>query len=140
MRTTAGILLYLGLLICFSCEEQGWIGNCDDCASTEPDRAVIEGKVDKDGLPAMLRIYEGELENDILYTSFMASGPGFELPVLLNKKYTVTATYQIDGDTYIAVDSAFPRVKYTKEQCEDPCYFVYDRIVDLRIKYLAGGE
>jgi len=70
----------------------------------------------------------------------MASGPGFELPVSLNKKYTVTATYQIDGDTYIAVDSAFPRVKYTKEQCEDPCYFVYDRIVDLRIKYLAGGE
>jgi hypothetical protein len=57
----------------------------------------------------------------------------YDVPI--NKKYTATATYYKSDIKYVAVDSATPRVKYDKNQCDDPCYFVYDRVVDLRLKY-----
>jgi hypothetical protein len=55
--------------------------------------------------------------------------------VTLNKKYTATAMYYYADNNYVVVDSAFPKVKYEKDQCNDPCYFVYDRVVNLRLHY-----
>ncbi len=87
-----------------------------------------------------LNIYEGELEDSVLYRSVFPTGSVYNISVVLNKKYTVTATYFIDGNTYTAVDSATPRVRFTETQCEEACYFVYDRELDLRLKYTAGAK
>lgn len=137
MKITIRLFLFLILVICFSCEEQGLFVKCPDCTAEEPLKTNLEIKIDINfySNATLIKVYEGNLEDNILYSSYQSSGTGTTIPVTINKKYTVTATYYISGNYYIAVDSATPRVKYDKEQCNDPCYFVYDRVVDLRLKY-----
>lgn len=137
MKKIAGILFYFTLTICFSCEEQGWFVKCSDCEINEPEKASLEVKLEKVDTPVKINVYEGELEDSVLYFSTIYSSTEYTFNAILNKKYTLTATYFINGSTYIAVDSAIPHVKYVKDQCDEACYFVYDKILDLRIKYLA---
>jgi hypothetical protein len=123
--------------ILFSCEENGWFTNCSDCLTTEPERANLIIKLSETDIQAVVNIYEGELEDSILYHSTMPMSSIYNLIVGLNKKYTATATYYIEGNTYTAVDSATPKVRFTETQCKEACYFVYDREIDLRLKYFS---
>lgn len=137
MNSVIKILLFVLLVISFSCEDQGLYTDCSDCTTTEPAYADLEIKIKSTVRPVTINIYEGELEDGVLYISTVQQGTVYNPSVGLNKKYTVTATYNIDGNTYTAVDSAIPRVKFTETQCEESCYFVYDKKLDLRIKYTA---
>lgn len=131
-------IIILGILVIFfSCEDKGWFTNCSDCTTTEPDMATLAIRLSEAGTPVEVKIYEGELEDSVILSSFSPWSSSYSFSVVLNKKYTVTATYSIDNKSYTAVDSAFPRVKYTETQCEEACYFVYDNQLDLRLKYTA---
>jgi hypothetical protein len=123
------------LVVCFSCEDQGWYTDCSNCTPTEPDNANLAIKIEKIETPAIINIYEGELEDSVLYSSTQQWGSEYTPIVGFNKKYTVTATYIIGNKSYTAVDSAIPRVKYTETQCEEACYYIYDNNLDLRLKY-----
>lgn len=140
IRRTAGLLLFTLMVVCFSCEEQGWLTDCSGCTTSEPVSSSLIIRISQTYNPAIINIYEGELEDGVLYASAEYSGQDYRYPVVLNKKYTVTATYTIDGNTYIAVDSAIPRVGYTEDRCDEPCYYLYDREVDLRLKYTAKNN
>jgi hypothetical protein len=137
--------IFILLIICFSCEdptcytcdENGWFLQCKECTQEEPLTATINIKVTNTEATVLIIVYEGELEDGLVYKSIETGSTEYSFTVPLNKKYTVTAEYQINGNTYIAVDTATPRVKYTEDQCEEPCYFVYDRKFDLRLKYTA---
>jgi hypothetical protein len=138
MKKPLKILQLIAFIFCFSCEDQGLIVKCPDCTADEPVDTLLDIKFDsgfsKDGV--IINIYEGNLEDSILYNTYNIKGTVINATVTLNKKYTVTATYTYDqGTKYIAVDSATPKVKYEKDQCDDPCFFVYDKTVDLRLKY-----
>jgi hypothetical protein len=136
MRITKELFLFLFLVFCFSCEEHSLFINCPDCLAEEPLKINLEIKVDLySGKPTLVKVYEGNLEDNVLYTSFYALSKSRMILVPINKKYTVTATYFIAPHYYIAVDSTTPRVVYEKERCSDPCYFVFDKFVDLTIKY-----
>lgn len=135
MRITIRLFIFLFLVVCFSCEEQGLFVHCPDCTADEPVMAELEAKLEFNYFStALIQIYEGNIEDGILLGTYKSTSTTFRHNVTINKKYTVTATYYIIVDKYVAVDSATPRVKYDKVQCTDPCYFVYDRIVDLRLK------
>jgi hypothetical protein len=137
MRVTIKIFLAVTFIFCFSCEDQGLIVKCPDCLADEPVKTNLEVKLDLPyfGFETLINVYEGNIEDSVLYYSFTTSVTNTTIPVTLNKKYTVTATYYIPDNYYIAIDSATPRVKYDKTQCDDPCYFVYDKSIDLRLKY-----
>jgi hypothetical protein len=137
VRSIIKILLTVVLIFFFSCEDQGLIIKCPDCTADEPVKTNLDVKMDPPfyGNSILINVYEGNLEDSVLYDSFQASGTQATIPVSINKKYTVTATYYIPDNYYIAVDSATPRVKFDKTQCDDPCYFVYDKKIDLRLKY-----
>lgn len=138
MKNTFRILILLIIVFLFSCEEQGLFVKCTDCSAEEPLNTNLEIKLDlsRNGFYTLVKIYEGNLEDSILYRSQSTNVTySLKVPVSINKKYTVTATYNIPDNYYTTVDSATPRVKYEKDQCDDPCYFVYDKIVDLRLKY-----
>lgn len=139
MKAIIRVLIFLLIVVSFSCEEQGWIVKCSECISTEPEAVSVTMRLTYTDLPAEIKIYEGELEDSILYASAIISGDSYSYSVIINKKYTITATYQIDNNTYTAVDSAVPRVRYSTNDCEDPCYFAYDKEVDLRLKYTANN-
>ena len=132
------VLLVLGVLL--SCEDTALIINCEDCNTSEPQEATLEIKLEDDPItfsPSVLvKIYEGNIEDNAVVSSFRTFGSSSSYSVVLNKEYSVTATYQTNaGTTYIAVDSATPRVKYDKSQCEEKCFYVYDKVIDLRLKY-----
>jgi hypothetical protein len=140
MRRMLLAILFLILAICFSCEEKGWFVKCQDCLEDEPELGNLYIKLSPLASAVRLSIFEGDLEDSVLYHSDNITWPDYSYQVPLNKKYTVTATYNIEGKKYIAVDSATPRVKYTEDQCKDPCYYVYDNNLNLSIKYTAGGN
>ena len=139
MRKVFRIIFLLILCTFFSCEESPLFINCTDCTEEEPLETDIEIKLESrtDGANTLINVYEGNLEDSVIYTSFYTSGNNSQTSVYvaINKKYTITATYFKTNNKYIAVDSATPRVKYDKEQCDNPCYMVYDRKCDLRLKY-----
>jgi hypothetical protein len=137
MRKTIKIFFFLFSVFSFSCEEQPFFVKCDECTIEEPLKAQLKMKLDKsvNGVSTIINVYSGNLEDDVLYGTISTTSDETSMTVTLNKKYTVTATYNIDGISYIAVDSATPRVSYNKDQCNDPCYYIYDNDVNLRLKY-----
>jgi hypothetical protein len=136
MKKILRIIFLLLLVVSFSCEEQGLFVHCPDCFADEPVDTELEAKLELNSYTeTLIQIYEGNLEDGILLGSYESASKNFRIYMPLNKEYTFTATYYLGNKKYIAVDSATPRVKYTKNQCDSPCYFVYDRIVDLRLKY-----
>jgi hypothetical protein len=132
------ILFLVLLVIFFSCEEQIIFVSCSDCTETEPThtKLVIKLEGNYSGGDPLINVYEGNLNDNVLYDSFYAFGSESAIQVTLNKKYTITATYNISSNTFIVVDSATPRVVYEKRQCDIPCYFVYNKTVDMRLKHI----
>ena len=136
MHKVLRIFFFIILVISFSCEKQGLIVKCSDCTADEPVTAVLEAQLEPDLYgTAIIQIWDGNLEDSILVGNYTSSKEIFSQVLTLNKKYTITATYHTSTNTYIAVDSATPRVKYTESQCDESCYFIYDRKCDLRLKY-----
>jgi hypothetical protein len=137
MRILIKICLSIGFVFIFSCEEQGLSVKCSDCTADEPIQTDLEVKLGQEfrGNKIEVNVYEGNLEDSVLYKSLSVTGTSTTVPVTVNKKYTVTASYYFFNDYYVAVDSAEPRVKYDKTTCNNPCYFVYDKVIDLRLKY-----
>jgi hypothetical protein len=136
MRIFIRILLFSIVVLSFSCEKNGVFVKCPDCTADEPITANLEINLDNNnGTATIINIYEGNIEDSILYKTLTTSYSQTSTQVTINKKYTVTATYYISDSYYIAIDSATPRVRYDKEQCDDPCFYVYDRIINLRLKY-----
>jgi hypothetical protein len=139
MRACLKILFITAMVVCFSCQEQGFIVKCSECTTEEPIEATLKISLDVNNYsPAtIVRVYEGDLEDNIKYSTLNVDGSSSvtKIAVQLNKKYTVTATYTIQNVDYIVVDSATPRVRYDEEQCDNPCYYIYDRTVNLKLKY-----
>lgn len=138
MGISGKIFLLVALIFCFSCEDQGLTVKCPDCVQDEPSKTELELKLnlsDYGFLSTLITVYEGNIEDNVIYDTFQSNDETTRVTVSLNKKYTVTATYFIPDNSYVAVDSATPKVRYEKSQCDNPCYFVYDRILDLRLKY-----
>ena len=134
MRYLLIILSFIASVFIFSCEDVPII-NCSDCLSEEPTNASVEIRIDGLRSQIAIEVFSGNLEDMILYDSFQADGRELTITLPVNNKYTITATYIIDGKKYITVDSVFPRVKFSEDQCDDPCYYVYDRKVNLKLKY-----
>jgi hypothetical protein len=135
MRKFSFSILLIALIICFSCEEKGWFIRCQDCLSGEPLTANLNIKLSNPTSAIKVSIFEGVLDDSVLYHTDIVTWTEYSFEVPLNKTYTVTATYELDGKTYTAVDSATPRVRYAEDQCKDPCYYIYDNNLNLRIKY-----
>ena len=136
MQKFVRFISFIILIISFSCEDQSFIVQCSDCTPDEPVTAELYADLDPEYyFNCMVQIWEGNLEDSILVGSYPMISRTFTLDVTINKKYTITATYYVSDDTYIAVDSATPRVRYEKSQCDEACFFLYDRKCDLRLKY-----
>jgi hypothetical protein len=137
MRTLFKITLLFILTFGLSCEKSGLFIKCADCLQEEPTKTELVVKLDIANFGAFVKIdvYEGNLEDNFLFKSVDGSGTEYYVQVTINKKYTLTATYFIDGNYYKVLDSTTPKVRYTSSPCADRCYFVYDKTVDLRMKY-----
>jgi hypothetical protein len=137
MKIACKTFLSIIIVLFFSCEDQGLFVKCPDCTADKPSKTNLNVKLDNSysGYQTVINVYEGNLEDSVLFRSFKVTGNQTSVNVSINKKFTVTATYYIPDNYYVAIGSATPRVKFDKTKCDDPCYFVYDKDIDLRLKY-----
>jgi hypothetical protein len=138
IKTVSGALIYILMVLLFSCEDMATLViDCSKCKADEPSDAVVDIKLsDSYNTPTIINIYEGNLEDSILYRSLTTTGKSTTFSLPLNKKFTFTARYYIaGGEYYYAVNSITPHVKHIENQCDNACYFVYDNTVNLRLKY-----
>ena len=133
------LFFIISVVLIFSCEEKGILPDCDDCSQNEPYEAYIEAKLDFNiNGTTRVQIFEGNLEDNELYGSWDATNSSVFLRHMpLNRKYTLKAIYfsASNNKTFIATDAITPRVRIEKFRCKDPCYIVYDRIANLKIRY-----
>ncbi len=135
MRNITKIIVLLLFSVGFSCEKNGFFVNCEDCIRDEPVDTRLEITLDADITSgAVITVYEGNIEDNIIYTTFKVSTEETSVVVFLNRKYTVSAKYLISDTNYIVVDSATPRVTYDDMKCDEPCYYIYDNDVNLKLK------
>ena len=150
MKIFKKVLAFLILALCFSCEDGFDLWNlkdisfidCNECTLDEPQEAYLEIKLEKlykymvvDPV-ILINVYEGNLEDNLVYRSIQTTNNETKVNVPLNKKYTITAEYNIINNTYIAINSVTPHVKYNKHNCDEPCYYIVDKSVNLKLKYI----
>ncbi len=129
-------VLFFILLILGSCEK-GYITDCDECNSENIGDVNLEIWVSESTSYAVevVKIYEGLIEDGNLLAEFPAYDSYSVFPAMLYKDYTLSVEYKIEGKKYIVIDSVRPKVRYDKNSCDEACYYVYDNIADLRLKY-----
>ena len=137
IKTVSGALIFIFMVLLFSCEDLATlVVDCSKCKADEPSEAEIDIKLSDSYSPIVINIYEGNLEDSILYRSIATTEKSTTYSLPLNKKFTFTASYYIaGGEYYYAVNSITAHVKYIEDQCDNACYFVYDNTVNLRLKY-----
>jgi len=90
-------LVFIILVVFFSCEKPGTrLIICSECISDEPVTAKLNIKLDKLPTYTIVNIYEGYLEDSVLYKSFSTISSNITQDVPVNKLYTITATYTKD--------------------------------------------
>jgi hypothetical protein len=135
IKIITGIFTFLIMVFLFSCKQTGLLVDCSECVSQEPIEAELRVQLSTQYGITYVDVYQGYLEDSVLFSSVNSYSAIINITVPINKKYTLTAKYLSTGSVYIAVNSVTPRVKYAKDQCDDPCYYIYDNEVDLRLKY-----
>jgi hypothetical protein len=131
-------ILLLPIMIGLSCDEHFIIVKCSDCIASEPVDAKITVNVENpEDFQILVSIYEGNLEDNILMSSFTIYSNELEYVAQINKKYTFKIEYSDRlGNRYIAVNTVYPRVKFEQDQCPDlPCYYIYDNKINMKLKY-----
>ena len=136
VRNLIHIILFLSLIL-LSCDEKFVIVNCNDCLQEEPFDTNIDIKLsDVVRGEILINVYEGNIEDNIIIETFYTSYNETHVKVNLNKRYTFTAKYpDYGGRSTIVGNTAYPRGKYETNQCEEPCYYIYDTSVKLKLKY-----
>lgn len=132
------LLFFSCLTLIFSCEENGAIVNCNDCLLEEPFDATINVKLtsfNESNFTNTVIVYEGNIEEGNVLMIFTTVNESISFTVPLNKKYTVTSSFYSAGNYYTTVDAFIPRVKYDRNSCDQPCYYIYGTKLNLKRKY-----
>ena len=147
MKSYKIFFIFLGLTLFFSCENDEEVLkdisfiDCNKCTADEPFAADIRIKLAdpyKFGSAddrVFIDVFEGNLEDDVLFDSFLTSSSETTITLPINKKYSITATYYINNKTYIAVNSVTPRVKYNDSSCDEACYYTAPGSLNLKLKH-----
>lgn len=126
------------LLVVFLSCEGGHLTDCKKCSPGEIGDVRLEIYLTSDkNYPSqfVVTIYEGVIEDSLLISRFTTQSAYCTFDAMLYKNYTVSAEFNLHGKHYILIDAACPQLKYDETSCDEPCYFVYDNIIDLRLRY-----
>jgi hypothetical protein len=134
-KILSGAFFFSLITIMFSCEEMLPV-DCEECTANEPMEIYLLISTDEVQSGAEVSIYEGFIEDSVLLHRYKTYSLDSFYKVPLNKSYTLSAKYIRDGKTYIVITSITPGLRYEESQCSEPCYYVYDRKIDLRLDKL----
>jgi hypothetical protein len=139
MKSSIRFIAVCILITAFSCQKGDLFqSRCANCFTAEPIEADIEVSLTPysySNNPTSVSIYEGSLEDSILFQRFETTSSSWVHTLVINKTYTFVARYYRNGTFYEAINSVTPTVKYEKFLCANKCYRVIGNQCDLRIKY-----
>lgn len=121
-------------LCCLTACEDLYIVDCDECELIEPTTCLLYIDLKPQGYLFEVTIYKGKLEDGLVIYNTTATEP-FYYTVGLNSEYTVTGKIVINGIEYTAVDATRPRVEVITDSCEETCYWVVNKNINLKFKY-----
>jgi hypothetical protein len=129
----------LAMLMLFSCEE-GPITDCDKCnpdGISKPQLTIYIRNPDYEPANPLVTIYEGAIEDSIVLDRINVneSYSYITYDAVLYKDYTATVEFFLNSVKYVSVGAACPKVRYDESTCGEPCYFLYDDVIDLRLRY-----
>lgn len=135
------ILTIFALMAAFlACERDipnEWTGfDCEKCYRQKPDSGALNAVLTINGENPFvpLVIYRGNIEdNDIEYIDTSWSDD-YWLIVPVDRYYTITAEYKQNGKTVITLDGDKFKLKYSENDCDEPCYYFKGGYYDLRLK------
>jgi len=106
-----------------------------DCNTTEPFNVKLEiSLTNNDDFPENnLTLYDGYIEDGIIYDTFTVQSNYFEIEVPVNRRYSAKVMYISNSDTIIAVDGT-KIVKNSKVNCDSICWTVSGKTLDLTLK------
>jgi hypothetical protein len=109
---------------------------CSECYTEEPSHSWVNLKVtiDVENPEVPITIYVGQPENEVIYSYELANETPYKVQVENETAYTVKAEYRVDGRSRIVFNQIKTKMYYDYESCSEPCYWVSDKTVNLRIK------
>ncbi|MFZ2286862.1 MAG: hypothetical protein WAV93_07750 [Bacteroidales bacterium] len=136
-RTVIAVVILLTLL--FSCEDS-FVSDCSECYPAGVSKAKLKILIrNPDYVPVnpTVTLYEGAVEDGIVIRQFSLEEAYsyVEEDAILYKDYSATLEFTLDGRKYITTAGARPQTGYDKSTCEEPCYFIYGNVLDLRLRY-----
>jgi hypothetical protein len=133
--------LFVSMIPTISCYDQIFpLIDCENCLTEEPVLTQIRVEV----LPSqnlqlfggvIINVYEGDDTTGTKIHSYLPVDDNSTVDVAPNRTYTFEAIFKLDGRTYRTIDSARPAVKYSESECDEPCWYVYNNKVNLKLKY-----
>ncbi len=139
IKTLAVIVLMT--LPATSCEDNFLLFvDCSECFATDPSETVVTIKLQYSPRPgssnSYLNIYSGPDTDAPLIRSFQPQwGRDITVTLAVNRTYTFEMLYNSEDKSYRSVTARRLTVKKTENLCDDPCYYVPNRTIDLRLKY-----
>lgn len=138
MSRTSLITVLLMLLL-FSCEE-GFLTDCNECYTSDNYNVVLYIRYrNLEAVPGnpVVTLYEGNVSDSLIIGKYYITDPYSVTShyAMLYKDYSATLEFIIDGQKYLITGGASPKVRYDETTCEEPCWYVYDNVIDLRLRY-----
>jgi len=106
-----------------------------NCNTTEPFMGVLKiSLTNNENFPKnTLTLYDGYIEDDIIYDTFTINTDFRKIEVPINRRYSAKVMYISDTDTIIAVDGT-KIVKKSRVNCDSICWTVSGETLDLTLK------
>ncbi|MDX9902522.1 MAG: hypothetical protein RB288_00405 [Bacteroidales bacterium] len=133
------VIVTLAILVLFSCEE-GYITDCGQCYTdypSQPTLRILFWNPDLTMQNAKVTLYEGAVDDSLVirHYNIETAASSLSYNAILYKDYSATLEFIFEGQKYITTGAACPKVRYDETSCDEPCYYVYDNVIDLRLRY-----
>jgi len=134
-----GIILTITILLLFSCEE-GYLTDCTRCYTSQNYNVILNIKLDNHDRNLenpVLTLYEGPVSDGVIIEKYQVRNTNSIVyqGALLYKDYSATLEFSYNGRQYVTTAGACPKVRYDETTCEQPCWYIYDNIIDLNLRY-----
>ncbi len=134
------IKLSIIFTILTSCGDDSTIGSefdCYYCYDEMPEyvgvKFLTNNKIITDTV--FFTIFSGNAyESEIDYETFTTMNET-TIDFIPNRPYTAVAEYHKDGKIYQVINDFTPKTQFFEYACDVPCYYEYETIVDLELKY-----
>lgn len=127
-------------MLLFSCDK-GYLTDCSEChpGSDYPvELKIFFWHPIYEPYNPVITLYEGNVADSIVIATFYPAannrGP-ITFNAILYKDYSATMRLFSGQTGYLTVASAHPKVRYVESLCDSPCYYVYNNLLDLRLRY-----